>query len=199
MNIYEGFCSGMNCMLHVNRRATLKAVGAGMVGGAAIVGKVTAGDHSSFELLHFAPGGATAGNITRDPETNGTVMLEGSGSFDPSGDGPASGGGTFEFRDAARAFVGGGEWDADSTEHWEEFGRNNEGQVGGHLELLVTLTSQQGTNPLGDGPGHELDIFCMIEHDPGDGHTSGPDEAEEGFDLGSYTEQQTGATLFNVA
>ncbi len=117
-----------------------------------------------------------------DPNTGNTILVTGSGSFDPSA-GTVIGSGSFTIFNSGGAVVNRGTWKATSFVSFDSFGGFSPGLQGGVLNITVTLSSNAGT-PV------SMAVTCRIKAPPNTG--------AEGIIIGSFTNTLAGHTLFHL-
>lgn len=125
-------------------------------------------------------------NQARDDETDQTIVLTGSGSFDTSTS-TITGGGGYTILDPNGDVVGSGKWTATTFDSFAPMGPGGSPSEGGRLELEASFD--------GIGSAHVV-INCSMW-----GDTVGP----PGFpwppdfvEVGPYTTHVTGAVMFNL-
>src|SRR5229473_7183170 len=96
-----------------------------------------------------------------DPNTGNTILVTGSGSFDPSA-GTVIGSGSFTIFNSGGAVVNRGTWKATSFVSFDSFGGFSPGLQGGVLNITVTLSSNAGT-PV------SMAVTCRIKAPPNTG------------------------------
>jgi hypothetical protein len=120
-----------------------------------------------------------------DPNTGNTILVTGSGSFDPSA-GTVIGSGSFTTFTSGGAVVSRGTWKATSFISFDSFGGFSPGLQGGVLNITVTLSPNAGT-PV---TGVSMAVTCRIKAPPNTG--------AEGIIIGSFTNTLAGHTLFHL-
>src|SRR6266851_4549084 len=121
----------------------------------------------------------------RDPNTGNTILVTGSGSFDPSA-GTVIGSGSFTTFTSGGAVFSRGTWKATSFVSFHSFGGFSPGLQGGVLNITVTLSPDGGTPET----GVSMVVTCRIK--------APPNTAPEGIIIGSFTETLAGHTLFHL-
>jgi hypothetical protein len=132
-------------------------------------------------------------NSAQDPETELTILITGSGSFDLSQQ-SIDGGGSYAILDTQGSVVGSGTWTAMTFDSFTPAAPGGSPGEGGHLELEALFVNETGTGAL-DGSQHVV-IQCSMW-----GPTVGPPGypwPPDFVEVGPYTVHQTGAVMFNL-
>jgi len=131
-------------------------------------------------------------NSAKDPETELTILITGSGSFDRS-QSTIGGGGSYTIFDMEGSAVGSGTWTATTFDSFTPAAPGNSPGEGGRLELEASF-SGTGSSAL-NGTQHVV-IQCSMW-----GPTVGPPGypwPADFVEVGSYTIHETGASMFNL-